>query len=181
MDHLSINDQQTQMLEAYLDGELSTAERAEVESRLAESQTLSARLAGLRMSRELRVQSWQSLEPVDSQVGEGIWQAIDARESRRRWFHRILDYRSQIATAAACIAVFLMGWQWGRNVNAMRLTSGGSYATQPVRLITQEPVAAEKGGPYSVRILDSEGNLVRQEFFQTSGEAQAFIQKFTRR
>ncbi len=169
-----LSDQDIELLETYLDKALDGELAQRVEQRLAQEPELAAELARLQEARELRMQLWQSYEP-SAESAERIIAGLRKREARRAWFWRILDYRERIAAAAACIAVFLIGWQWGRNANAYRMVPAGGTTSQPVSLITQHQVPSQHGDVYEVRLTDADGKLVRTERFDNLQDAQSFI------
>lgn len=174
-----ISEQDIQLLEMHLDGQLTDAENALLTKRLEGDAQLAAELARLTNDRRVRAELWAPLEG-DENAGEAVLSAVTARVSRRNWFYRILDHREKIAAAAACVAVFLMGWQWGRNVNAYRMHPGSGAAGTPVRLITQQQVPTGTANVFEVRVTDESGNLLRLERFRTLQEAQAYIEKTKR-
>lgn len=171
-----MNEQDIELLETYLDGALEPAGVHSLERRLAAEPSLAAELQRLRNGRALRMQLWESFEPAE-ESSQRILDQIQAREARRAWYWRILDHRERIAAAAACIAVFLIGWQWGRNVNAYRMVPSGGANSQPVSLITQEQLPSSQGNVYEVRLNDASGKVVRVERFSSLQDAQRFIEE----
>lgn len=173
-----LSDQDIELLETYLDGALTDSEAATLKSRITSEVELQKSLTEMRKARELRLGLWQSFEAqANPACADRILVAVEQREARRAWVYRILDYRQQIATVAACIAVFLMGWQWGANASAYRMIRSGNQSVQPVGLITQQQVPAASGMIWEVRVNDSEGKLVRVERFANIADAQAFIEQ----
>lgn len=170
-----MNEQDIELLESYLDGALEPAGADELKARLANDAELSAELGRLESDRAVRLQLWQSYEAAPESA-EHILAQLRKRESHRAWYWRVLDHRERIAAAAACVAVFLIGWQWGRNVNAYRMVPSGGN-TQPVSLITQQQVPSSQGTIYEVRLNDASGKVVRVERFGTLQDAQRFIEE----
>ena len=83
--------------------------------------------------------------------------------NRRAWYMVLLDHRERIAAAAACVAVFMIGWQWGRNANAFRMTPGMPSA-QPVRFIEQQQIPdGGQNSVFEVRVTDEAGKVIRSE------------------
>jgi hypothetical protein len=176
-----LSDQDIELLELYLDGALTDTDAAALKARISSEVELQQQLASLRQARELRLDLWQSFETqANDALPARILAAIEQKHARHTWFYRILDHRQQIATVAACIAVFLMGWEWGANSNAYRLIHPGGAPIQPIGLITQQQLPAGTGMIWEVRVNDPEGKLLRAERFRTLPEAQAFIEQ-TRR
>lgn len=175
-----LNEQDIEMLELELDGDLTADESAALKQRRATEPELAACLKGLEEGRAQRMRLWQSFEPSGQEEAERILASLHAKAERRAWYIRILDHREQIAAAAACIAVFLIGWQWGRNADAYRMTPTGAPTARPVSLITQQQVPAGSSTVYEVRVNDSSGKLIRVERFGSLQEAQRFIEEMRR-
>lgn len=171
-----VTEQDIELLELYSDGELDAAEQAEVERRLENEAGLCDELKRLRSQRDQRMQLWKSLEVSDEAATGRILEALAGKRQRRSWFMAILDHRERIAAAAACIAVFMMGWQWGRNSDAYRMRPA-AQAAQPVSLITQQQVPAGSTTVFEVRVTGANGDVLRVERFATLEEAQKFIQQ----
>ena len=171
-----MNHQDIELLETFLDGALEASAVGRLQQRLEVEPELTSQLTRLQTDRNLRLQLWQSFEPAESHSERTI-AAIHARATHRAWYMRLLDHRDRFAAAAACIAVFLMGWQWGRNVNSYRMYPSGGGDTQSVGLITQQQVPNGRTMIFEVRINDASGKLVRVERFGNLQDAQSFIEK----
>ena len=171
-----MNHQDIELLESFLDGALDAPAAGCLQQRLEAEPELTSQLTRLQTDRNLRLQLWQSFEPAEIHPERTI-AAIQARETHRAWYLRLLDHRDRFAAAAACIAVFLIGWQWGRNVNSYRMYPAGGGATQSVGLITQQQVPNGQAMVFEVRINDASGKLVRVERFGSLPEAQRFLEE----
>lgn len=171
-----ISEQDLELLEMHLDGELDTAEKAVLEQRIGSNAELAAELERVKQTRQARMQLWASAEPTVN-VADRMLAKILVREEHRSWFNRILDNRDRIVAMAACIAVFLMGWQWGKDAGPYQMIQTGVPTAQPVRLITQEQVPAGQSSIFVVRVTDESGNIIKEQNFKTLAEAQNYIQK----
>ena len=60
-----MNEQDIELLEAFLDGELDTAQAADLQAKLATDAALVAELERLQHTRSLRMQAWQSYESAN--------------------------------------------------------------------------------------------------------------------
>ena len=173
-----LSEQDIELLEMYLDGALDEAQEREIQQRLANEESLRAELSRLEQDIAIRLAAWQSFEAGPARSGEQFMDKIHARERRYAWYNGLMKQWNRIAVTAACIAVFLMGWQWGQNANTLRMVPG-MRQTQSVRFITQEQVPLPNGGPamYVVRISDASGKVIRVERFASLQEAQRFIRE----
>lgn len=170
-----LNDQDIELLEMHLDGMLDEAQTASLQQRLAAEPQLALELPRLQEARKARLLLWQSFEQPEPDT-DAILDTIRRQQAHQAWYVRLLDQRERIAAVAACVAVFLIGWQWGLNANATRLIHGGATAVQPVGLITQQQLPAAAGQPaFEVRVTDGSGKVLRVERFGTYDEAQNFI------
>lgn len=170
-----VTEQDIELLELYHDGELSAEAAADLERRLATEPELTLAQTRLTEARQQRLLMFRSLEPADNAAADRIVEALRKKQERRAWYMAVLDNRERIAAAAACIAVFMIGWQWGRNGMVSHLATGGT-STVPVSLITQQQVPVGKNMVFEVRVTDPAGQ-VRVERFSTLQEAQSYIQQ----
>jgi hypothetical protein len=167
-----VSEQDIQTLDMYLDGELDDAAQGAVIRRLTAEPELSQTFAVLEAHRALRMHAWQACEPTVDHTERWL-AAIATKRQRHLWLHSILDHRQQIAAAAACIAVFLIGWNWGVNSGAYRMVPGTINAAQPVRFVTQQPLQGQRP-VFEVRVTDAAGNLIERKLFNTLDEAQRY-------
>lgn len=171
-----VSEQDIETLDMYLDGELDDTAQGAVLRRLNAEPELSQQFATLEAHRALRMQYWQSCEPTEDHSERWI-AALDAKRQRHNWLISILGYRQQIAAAAACIAMFLIGWNWAANANSYRMVPGNIQSGgQNVRFVTQQPVQGSQQ-LIEVRVTDASGNLVDRKLFNTLQEAQQYTEK----
>ena len=138
-----VSEQDIESLDMYLDGELDDRAQTAVLGRLASEPEISQAFAWLEAHRALRMQVWKRCEPTVDHSERWI-DFIHAKRQRHSWLITLLDYRQQIAAAAACIAVFLMGWGWGANSGVYRMMPGAVRGAQPVRFVTQQPLQGQR-------------------------------------
>lgn len=171
-----VSDQDIQLLEMSLDRELGEAEAKGLATRLETEVELQKELTKLSEARKVRMLLWQSNEEPAMDV-ERLIQGLHAKQARRAWYVRLHDQRERIAAVAACIAVFLIGWQWGQNSNMVASLRGGSSSgIQPVSLITQSQVPSANGQQiFEVSITDKNGQVLDTKRFTSLQQAQQFI------
>lgn len=170
-----ISERDIESLDMYLDGELDDREQAVILRRLASEPEISRTFAQLEAHRALRMQVWKACEPAADNSEQWI-AAVHAKRERHSWLITLLDYRQHIAAAAACIAVFLMGWGWGANSGAYRMAPGTVRGAQPVRFVTQQPLQGQRPA-IEVRVTDAAGNLIDRKLFNTLEEAQRYTEE----
>jgi len=152
-----------ELLENYLDGELSPAEVLRVERRLAAEPELAAALGRMNAEYEVRQAAYRSLEP-DARAADALASAVgrQVRRTDRTASHRRVFRFGRLAGAlAACVAIsFSAGWV-GR----------GFAATNK-----QTKILPLKGEPYvyQVALTDDHGNITAVQQFDKLEEAQAF-------
>lgn len=145
------DDHDVQLLEDYLDAELSADECETLRARLTADPALAAELDVLRAHREMRQSVFVSLEG-DSNTAEMLLTKLrDARAPSPRF--RRLRYA---LAAAACIALsFLAGWMGGMN------KSSDAHANP---------------SNYRVEIRDDAGQVLAAQKFDSFEKARAFSQ-----
>lgn len=156
-----------EILQEYLDGELSAQARAEVESQVAADPNLAACLNQLRQDQSLRRQVWETYTPTQQQSSQMAANCI--AELRDQAYAPLkvsfatpqtLQALRRMALVAACLLIGLGGYVAGR-------TSAGPAATTA-------PTAGQST-QYVVRIEMPGGESVSQTFTDY-----AAAQKFAR-
>jgi anti-sigma factor RsiW len=153
-----------ELLENYLDGELSPAEVLRVERRLTAEPELAAALGRMSAEYEVRQATYRSLEP-DARAADALASAVgrQVRRADRLASHgRVFRFGRLAGALAACVAIsFSAGWV-GRGFAA-------SSKTGPV-------VTAPKGEPYvyQVALTDDQGNITAIQQFDKLEDARAF-------
>jgi anti-sigma factor RsiW len=153
-----------ELLENYLDGELSPAEVLRVERRLAAEPELAAALGRMGAEYEVRQATYRSLEP-DARAADALAAAVgrQVRRADRTASHgRVFRFGRLAGTLAACVAIsFSAGWV-GR---------GFAASSKPAQIL-----APPKGEPYvyQVALTDDHGNITAVQRFDKLEDAQAF-------
>jgi len=167
---MSLSDPDLEMLESYLDGELSGSEGDALIDRLRREPQLAGALETLKGERAVRVAIWQSCEPSEASVERLMGRVERKIDNHWMWTRRLSKLRV-LSGAAACILVgVLMGYA-GRGQNQP------GRADQPM-LVQGQPVstAGGSGGPVDVPLVDEYGNVVAVQRFDDAAKAQQFIE-----
>jgi hypothetical protein len=196
---MPVSDSDVELLEAHLDGELSSQEDTALRSRLASDPDLSTELSALRAHREIRIELFESFEPDDQAVKNlvlGVRKQI-TRDAIRGDRIRILRY---IASAAAVVLFsFSAGWlgkgkvatpapsvqSVAQNTEAGSIDfSANSYPGQGIGTLVSNTLnsanaPAQPRGDYPVELIDSLGHVVAIQHFHTPQEAREFSQDVT--
>ena len=153
-----------ELLENYLDGELSPAEVLRVERRLAAEPELAAALGRMGAEFEVRRAAYRSLEP-DDRAADALASAVgrQVRRADRALSHgRVFRFGRLAGAVAACVAIsFSAGWV-GRGVAA--------------RASSKSVISAPKEEPYvyQVALTDDQGNITAVQQFDKLEDAKAF-------
>jgi anti-sigma factor RsiW len=161
--HVSEND--LEILESMLDGELDASETAELQRRLQNDGDLSAALVGLQAERGARQQAWKSFE-VSAARADALAERVLTRVDHSRFWAQVAWVGRLTGAAAACLLVgFGAGW-YGRGL------------PQPASV--DAPAVATSGGVthdasgYSVELTDTAGHPIAVQRFPTLHEAMDF-------
>ena len=146
-----IADGDIELLEAFLDGELTAGQGEGLRTRLANEPKLAGEFKQLEAERKLRAEMFSSLEGGEEAVVERALSQIDVQHERRLQVAR--RWRFAMAAAALIIIGFMVGW--------MGAIGGKSNA------IASEP-------PYRVEILDESGQVMAVQKFQSLDKAREF-------
>jgi len=99
-----VPDQDLQLLEAYLDDELSADEVEALRDRLIDEPELAGALAEVREGREARQKVFAAMEPGELAVSDSVAGMQRAIRGRMRWGGRVRESLRYVA-AAACVTV----------------------------------------------------------------------------
>ncbi|HSV13454.1 MAG TPA: hypothetical protein VLI90_04300, partial [Tepidisphaeraceae bacterium] len=129
----TITDTDLELLEAYLDGEVSGTEADALQQRLRAEPELSAAMDDLRSQRAIRQSLWQSLEPDQKTADQFAWRIRGAIETqrqtpaRRKW--DTWQFARFGSAAAACVVLgFFVGWVGrGHHANVSSVVSPPSH------------------------------------------------------
>jgi anti-sigma factor RsiW len=159
-----MNEDQMELLEAYLDGALSPDEVEAVRARLACEPALAAELDQLRAERAVRVSAFAAMEGDEQLADRMLARAkADVKEPAKqvRW---VIGVRYPVAAAACLIIGFIAG----------RLLE-----TRTMRELTQfTPVAHESF--YRVAITDYSGRVIAVQKFDSLEQATEFSEDLRR-
>ena len=176
---MPLTDTDLELLETYVDGELSGADEEELRRRLDAEPALAAALETLRAEAHVRSQVWKGYEPDEASVRRLI-ERVDASVDRNTiWAHRLSKIRT-VSAAAACIVLgvligrvtFSSGHGTGDNGQAITNTTSVKMPGGQPRLVTVPP---QQGGPVQFRIVDSNGNPITLQPFSSQKEADDFL------
>jgi anti-sigma factor RsiW len=182
---MSVNDNDLELLDSYLDGEMPMSECEGLWRRLAVEPELSAELDRLRAESAVRQIVYSSLEPADeilAQIQRNILKGA-RKQSLMATYNR---YVRVIATVAACLLFgFAFGW-WGHDRYPMFahgwLTGSGNNSIATIGSpFTIAPVApAAPQGKFIVNIRDGSGNVIATQQFNTYDEAKQFVDDYSK-
>jgi hypothetical protein len=195
---MPVSDADIELLEAHLDGELSSQEDGALRGRLASDPDLASELTTLRTHREIRIEVFESFEPDDQTVKQlvlGVRKQIN-RDALRGDRIRILRY---IGSAAAVVLFsFSAGWLGkGRvatqpppaQIVAQNTESGsidfsgnqgiGSFVSNSLRS-SSAAAPGQPRGTYPVELIDGMGHIVATQYFQSLQDAREFSEDVTR-
>jgi len=203
-----ISEQDQQLLEQWLDAELSEEQSQLLRRRLAAEPQLAQELDRLRSQRELRARFWQEIEPSDLEVQMLI---DNVRRSVRReqvWATGLRTLRRVSAIAASIAIVFMAGWMsrgklqlgpvnaadphappqlvWASNPTAINsspiglLPPNNSIGIIPAAAPTLAVRAPRQAGGYQLYIVDAAGRIVHTMPLDQMPDPRQFTSELTR-
>lgn len=170
---MAVNENDLELLQAYLDGEMPISECEGLWRRLAVEEELTTELDRLRGETATRQVVWSSLEPNDDALTQ--LQDTILREARRQEARaRVSGSLRTILTAAACVMIGIgLGWmghdRWGVLWRGAAVT-----ATQQAGYGGGPGLGLGGGGKFVVTVRDSSGRVVAAPQFATFDEARQF-------
>lgn len=170
---MAVNENDIDLLYAYLDRELAVSDCEGLWRRLAVETELAAELERLRADATVRQQVWSSLEPDDMTD-----RAVQSRVLRAAWRDDWMSGINRVArvgtVAAACILFgFTVGW-FGRD-SRLGSPAGG------VQVVANPDASAGHGaGKYVVDVRDDVGRTVAAPQFDSLDEARRFAEDVAR-
>jgi hypothetical protein len=192
-----VPDPDFELLENYLDGELTPAEVQRLEHRLVLEPELSAALGRMSAEHAVRQAVWQSMEPGDA-AARSLAAAVGASARRSNLRRLVLKFARVSGAVAACVVLFLAGFGVGRGKAAPDNSTPGdgipvrsSSATRPSasadpagyfyvagaathpRPLTSA-AAGEPAAVFQVALTDEAGNITAVQKFDNLKEAQNF-------
>ncbi len=175
---MAVNENDCELLSAYLDGELPVAECEGLWRRLAIERELMSELDTLRADHAVRGMMWSTLDPGDQAVAR-----LESRVMRASRREDILDrwhYVSRIITTVAALILFgfTIGWL-GRERYIVSPTSTASINSNQSNHMASSAGIPQMPSPgkVSVEVDDGTGKLVNLQF-DTVDEANRFVHDF---
>jgi hypothetical protein len=167
---MAVHDNDIELLNSYLDGELPVPECEGLWRRLAVEPELTAELDRLRTEHDVRQTVWASLEPTDQSVARTAHQVFKAarRSELVSMFNRGMLLVSSIA--ALVLVGFSIGW--------MERSHGSGMAAQPGAVGAPSSQMASSMGqiarpPTEVSLRDASGHVFSIRF-NSQDEARQF-------
>jgi anti-sigma factor RsiW len=173
---MAVSENDFELLNAYLDGELPVAECEGLWRRLAVERELTSELDSLRADHAVRGMVWSGLDPGDHAVAR-----VEARVMRASRREDLLDrwhYLSRIVTAVAALVLFgfTIGWL-GRERYIVPPNTASVGSNAPIRVASSTGQQMPAGGKVSVEVDDGTGKLVNLQF-DSLDEANRFVHDF---
>lgn len=154
---MPITDNDLQMLEELLDGELPEGQTETLRRRLSSEPELAQTMDRLRSDRQMRARLFTMLEPTD-QESESL--VFEVRRGVRRedvWSSRMRSVRQLTKLAAAIVIVFMAGWlSRERLVVGPAQQAGNPIGIPPTMVQNNLPLP---GGNNNVQLASSTGGL----------------------
>ena len=187
---MPVSDVDTEMLEAFLDGELTEAQAEAVRQRLADDLVFGKALSELVAERATREHYYDTLQQHDSVEDESVGRLIAGveheldRDERRAMARsdrrRMIGY---ITAAAACVMFsFSAGWIGHRHASDQTPLGGRLVASQNSNDALTSGTTALVGNVRDVRgpgvdvtITDQLGRFIAVQHFDSIPEAQQFV------
>jgi anti-sigma factor RsiW len=174
---MSASDQDLELLENLLDGELSIEQSDAVRARVSSEPALAEALDRIRSQRDLRQQIWRTMEPAESQVAGLVSSVRSAIARDEVWARRARALR-YVSGLAACILVGFMG---GRFFSARDTGIFVEPAVGPMQQVVDQPApVAPRGGGYKVLLTDAYGRVIAEQPFASFDEAREFTEDLNR-
>lgn len=188
-----MSDKDLELLESYLDDELSMVQVDDLRQRLANEPELAELLADLRAQRDARVGLWASFEPSEHSV-DLVLKGIRREMNRSLLIEKIGRTTRWAGSLAACVALGFVGGYLIRGTGPApspnTVPGGGTPVVQTGThpddgAIVWKPGSVRdlgsSGGAangYLVSFTDDQGNLVGSQRFKTIQEAREFMRDF---
>ncbi len=170
---MPVSDEDLELLEAYLDGELPGSEGDALIDRLRTEPALASAVATLRDERAARATAWLSYEPSQDSVDRLIGRVERKVDNHYSWSNRLSKLRI-VSGVAACILVGVFMGYAGRGRNQPNLSPGQGAVAQGTSVIT---AGTSSNGSVEVPIVDEYGRIVAVQRFASAGEAQQFVEE----
>lgn len=183
---MSVSEHDLEVLESYLDDELSMVQVDDLRQRLMNEPALAELLADLRAQRDVRVNLWTSFEPSDHSV-DLVLKGIRREMNRSLLIEKIGRATRWVGSLAACVVLGFVGGYLIRGNNpapSPNVVPVVQSDTKPGDgAIVWNPGSArdlntQSSNGYLVSFTDDQGNLVGSQRFKTIQEAREFMRDF---
>src|SRR4051812_39946306 len=175
----AVTEHDYELIESYLDDELSPAEVDDLRKRIADEPELAAAMEQVRFEREARQTLFAALEP-DAQSVQRLISGVRKdvrRQVGREWTRRAMKF---VSSAAALLLVgFFSGYvsrggpATGGGAAGIGGGGGNEVARQVVFPANQQNSSNATGG-YQLALYDESGNVIGVQRFRSLQEAQEF-------
>jgi hypothetical protein len=132
---MSVSDSDIELLEAHLDGELSSTVDAALRARLSTDHELVTELIALRADRAVRVEVFESFEPDDLAVANMVRGVRKQITKDAVWGDRVRILRYIASAAAVVVISFSAGWL-GKGNTALQ-----NQSNRPMQTVAQRDEA----------------------------------------
>jgi hypothetical protein len=198
MNDMPVSEQDLELLDAHLDGELPAVEAAALRERLQNDVELATALEALRADRSTREMVWQSFEPSEESVDRLVARVQRKIDSHWAWSERLVKLRPLTAAAACLLIGVLIGRAQSihQGVTPYRVENGQAAPAmltrtdqpqqmgangQPTFVAANNndngqlrPVPAGQGG-VAVPLVDNTGRVIAVQHFDSPEKATKFI------
>jgi anti-sigma factor RsiW len=172
---MAVSETDRELLECYLDDELSLAQADELRERMVGEPALAAELEQLRQARTIRSQVWRTMEPTQHEAEQFAWRVRGKLRGGYRW----QQWWGQLRIAGAAAACILIGIMVGRAADDLGRPIGvpadGAFLVDAAAA-QQNPQQNSTQPIYRVSLTDPTGRLVAVQTFSSVSEARQFAQ-----
>ena len=166
-------DEDRDLLEAHLDGELAPAEAEALGRRLAADARLAAALEELRAERAVRRAVWGAYEPTEAEAAAVAAGAVAAAVRDGRWNRAARVARLASAAAAAVVFAFAGGWMARGRVAPDGAAPGPNVAGDGDGHFVSSGGGAGAGS-FPVAFTDENGRVIAVQHFDDPQAARQF-------
>jgi len=203
---MALSETDLEVLDSYLDDELSTDEVETLRKRLSSEPELAQAMDQVRLERQSRQQFFSALEPDEAAVESLVGNIYSRVDRELLWARRARALRS-VSGIAACLLVGFLGGYAVRGTPGTSQNAGfGGSSTAPSAVVSTDTQGAnreidfhnptsklpsappmQRGSQgnsqlvgYEVKLTDDAGNVIGTQRFATIEQAQQFANDITR-
>jgi len=174
---MPVTDDQLEMLEAYLDGELPSDQETAVRAQLTNETELAAVLRSLQAERDMRGLVWKACEPDDNTVRRHVMKVQAQVDRQSVWAMRYAKWRIPSAAAACILIGFFVGWLIRGTPNSAAVNPGTIAANNVTLPSGPTPPVVNVGATnLNLPLVDEFGRKVGTQHFKSEAEMQAYIE-----